>query len=69
LTGICLLISQAIFNRHDMRMRMLFVPVVFAITNGPIQVVMVTAGLGLIWALLLVLPASEHTQNGRSAKA
>jgi hypothetical protein len=59
-TGMCLLISQAVFNRHDMRMRSLFIPVAMAITNGPIQVVIVTAGLGIIWALLLLMPATSR---------
>lgn len=57
-TAIILLISQAIFNRHDPRLRLLFIPVVFAMANGPVQTVVVTGGLVLIWAILLIMPVS-----------
>lgn len=60
-----LLLSQAIFNRHDPRLRLLFIPVVFAMANGPVQAVVVTGGLVLIWAILLLMPVSVR-QGARS---
>jgi hypothetical protein len=59
-TAVTLLISQAIFNRHDTRLRLLFIPIVFGMTNGPIQMVIVTGGLALIWAILLIMPVSAR---------
>ena len=70
LTGLVLLFSTLVFNRHGPSMLVLFLPVCMALLNTPLQVTLLTNGLILLWIILLVLPrengvADPATQGAR----
>lgn len=63
LTGLMLLFSTLVFNRHGPSMLVLFLPVCMALLNTPLQVTLLTNGLILLWIILLVLPPEDRVSD------